>query len=392
MGTVTVQGEVTGYRTRRDNLVYFELKDTVARVLCFGLSHEIRTALEDGMEIRVTGTPSLFKQSGGFHLRVIEVELVGEGALRKAYELLKKKLEAEGLFRLERKRPLPPFPNTIGLITSADAAAYTDVLRILKNRWPMVSVKFAGAPVQGTGAARRIVKALDHFSATGDVEVVILTRGGGSLEDLQAFNDEAVARSIFASHVPVVVGVGHERDVTIADLVADVRASTPSNAAERVVPDRADMIHRVDQLSARVSRGLAALLTLEENRLSGLTQRLSSGIERRTDVLDQALQRFASGAATLNHRVRLLGEQLGHATTKLSQRARLLLLVAHERFQTISVLLHSLSPLAILKRGYSMTMHEDGKIVRGSSELSLGERIRTRFGEGEASSDVREIT
>ncbi|MBI4092734.1 MAG: exodeoxyribonuclease VII large subunit [Candidatus Kerfeldbacteria bacterium] len=392
VAVVSVQGEVTGYRTRRDNLIYFELKDEHSRVLCFGLSHEVRAALEDGMEIRVTGSPSLFKGNGGFHIRVIEVELVGEGALRKAFENLKRKLEAEGLFRPERKRPLPSFPTAIGLITSPDAAAYTDVLRILKNRWPMVRVKFAGVPVQGTGAVRQIVQAFEHFSGTGDVEVVILTRGGGSLEDLQSFNDEAVARAIFGCHVPVIVGVGHERDITIADLVADARASTPSNAAERVVPDRVEVIHQLDQFSARISRGLAALYALEEHRLSELTQRLGSGIERQTVVIDQALQRFVSGTDSLSHHLRLLAEQLGHASTKLSQRLKFRLSVVAERFQTVASLLHSLSPLAILKRGYSITMKSDGTIVRSSSGLSIGQLIRTRFGTGQADSEITKLS
>ncbi len=388
---VTVQGEVSGFRTPKGNLVYFELKDETSRVLCFGLTYEVKTQLTDGMEIRVTGRPSLFKQSGGFHLRVVEIELVGEGALKQAFEATKQRLAAEGLFRPERKRPLPQFPATIGLITSPDAAAYTDVLRILRNRWPLVSVKFAGVSVQGAGAVRQIVKALDHFSSYLEIDVIILTRGGGSLEDLQAFNDEAVARAVFASRHPVVVGVGHERDVTIADLVADVRASTPSNAAERVVPDRAEILHRLDVISGRLAGRLASVIEGERYELNEVWQRLRSALDRQTGNVRLGMQRFVGALIAFPQRLDHAMTRCAHAASRLEQAMAYRRKDGWQRWASLRSLLHSLSPLAILKRGYSITMHDDVKIVRRSSELSLGESIRTRFGEGEALSDVRKL-
>ncbi|MDO8435501.1 MAG: exodeoxyribonuclease VII large subunit, partial [bacterium] len=252
LGTVVVQGEVTGYRIAKDRLVYFELKDASARVLCFAIVGDFHQPIEDGMEIRVTGSAKLFKATGGFHLRVIAIELVGAGALQRAFELTKQKLERDGLFAPEHKKPLPRFPEVVGIVTSKDAAAFTDVVRILNNRWGGMHIVLAPAGVQGPGAIPEIVEALRWCNENGDVrpDVLIVTRGGGSLEDLQAFNSEDVCRAIFSSRIPVVCGVGHERDTTLAELVADVRASTPSNAAERVVPDRRDIAREVNQMAA----------------------------------------------------------------------------------------------------------------------------------------------
>lgn len=390
---VTVQGEVTGYRTARNGgLVYFEIKDETSRVLCFALSHEIKVALTDGMEVHVTGSPALFKGNGGFHIRVIEIQLVGEGALRKQFELTKQRLETEGLFRPERKRPLPVFPDVIGIVTSPDAAALTDVQRILKNRWPLVSVKLASVAVQGPGAARQITRAIERFSATQSVDVVILTRGGGSLEDLQAFNDESVARAIFGSSVAVVVGVGHERDITIADFVADVRASTPSNAAERVVPDRIDVLRRLDAISSRTTRTMAALVAQQDALVQGAANRLKASFEQRTQMIRMLV-------AKLPLTLRTFVQQLTHHDARTGHLVRMLTVHMAQRFDARttmvserSTLLQSLSPLAILKRGYSITADEHGTTIHRSAEVSRGDHITTRFGQGTVSSDITEVT
>ncbi len=391
VGVVTVQGEVTNYRSRRDDLLYFELKDERSRVLCFGLRHELRMTLEDGLEVQVTGWPSLFLKNGGFHLRVVDIQLVGEGTLRKQFELTKKRLETEGLFRPERKRPLPQFPDMVGLVTSPDAAAYTDVLRILRNRWPIVRVKLAGVSVQGAGSARQIVRGLEHFSSTRDADVVILTRGGGSLEDLQAFNDEGVARAIFASRVPVVVGVGHERDVTIADYVADVRASTPSNAAERVVPDRSEVLNRIDVMSARIARSLASAIEAERVRVAEFADRLATSVARKTDRFNVLVRSLLNAAAVVQQRVAVHGAELRHLSAKLRRATTERMAAGHEGTENLSQLLRSLSPLAILKRGYSITTKRDGAIVKAGSSLKVGESIHTQFGSGAADSSVTEV-
>ena len=248
IGRVTVQGEVTGYKTAKETLVFFELKDKQSRVTCFLMKWQQNIPLEDGMEVKATGYPSMFQAAGRFHLRVEQLEPVGEGALQRAFELLKQRLETEGLFAIERKRVLPRFPQRLGLITSPDAAAYTDVLRILNNRWGGLEIVLTPVGVQGTEAIGQIVGAIAYQNQVIKPDVIILTRGGGSLEDLQAFNSEAVARAVFGSAIPIVCGVGHERDITIADLVADVRASTPSNAAERVVPNRQDILYQLNSM------------------------------------------------------------------------------------------------------------------------------------------------
>src|SRR3989338_31502 len=249
VGFVLIQGEASGLHITQDRFVWFELKDKDTSVSCFMMKWELKVPLEDGMEIKVLGLPQLFQKSGRFHIRVEELELVGAGALQKAFEALKKKLEKEGLFAEARKRALPRFPEAIGLITSPDAAAYTDVLRILKNRWAGLTIKFYPVAVQGIGSVKEIVRAFDYFNYSKNVEVIILTRGGGSLEDLQSFNSEDVARAIFSSAIPVVCGVGHERDESLSDYVADLRASTPSNAAELVVPDKREIMENIVNLA-----------------------------------------------------------------------------------------------------------------------------------------------
>ncbi len=340
LGVIAIQGEVVDFRVAKDKLVYFTLKDATAQVLCFMMVWDLHQPLEDGMEVKVTGTPKLFTTRGQFHVRVMEVELVGAGALQRAFQILKTKLEKEGLFAPERKRALPRFPKTIGLVTSEEAAAYTDVLRILNNRWQGLDIILHHVPVQGVGAISEIVGAINMFSVSKP-DVIIVTRGGGSLEDLQAFNSEEVARAIFASSIPVVVGVGHERDVTLADLVADVRAATPSNAAELVVPDRRDILYQVD-----------AMVDTMENAITGsIRERSNTLVSALTQGVGQWIERFRS--------------RLEHATQ----------------------LLHVLSPKAVLARGYSITTI-NGKVVRTIKNVSRGARTRTTLVDGEFESIV----
>lgn len=326
--TVCVQGEVSNFHISQERFVWFDLKDKESSLSCFLLSFNLKVALVDGMEIQVIGSPGIFKKSGKFIFKVREIRLVGEGALKRALEELKKKLEKEGLFSLERKRLLPRFPQKIGLITSADAAAYTDVLRILKNRWRGLEIYFYPVPVQGVVAVPQIVEALNYLNKFA-LEVIILTRGGGSLEELQAFNSEEVARAIFASKIPVVVGVGHERDVTIADLVADKRAATPSNAAELIVPHYEDVFYQITNL-----------IKTQETRL--ITQ---------ISFSREWLNRFANS----------LDYYLQHKKEKLANLQQLLL---------------SFNPENVLKRGFSITKFKN-KILKDSREVEKSAMIET---------------
>lgn len=364
--TVAVQGEVTDFSISQNRFVWFSLADENTVVKCFMMAFQLKVPLEEGMEIRAVGSPNLFKK-GQFVFRPRQIDLVGDGSLRQAYELLKKKLEKEGLFDSSRKRELPRFPEKIGLVTSKDAAAYTDVLRILQNRWAGLDIKHRHVSVQGVQAVNSIVSALDELNQEqADVDCIILTRGGGSLEDLQAFNSEEVARAVFSSKIPVVCGVGHERDVTLADLTADVRASTPSNAAEIVVPDKVDIIQELDYMAERCEHQVKSRLQAYEDSISRAVQTLDTHarqqIARFRDMHQKLLFAFQEAVAV----AALRREQLTHAVQ----------------------LLKSYNPLHILQRGYTVTTDSKGVIIKKAKQVKDRQRIQTRFADGEVESQV----
>ncbi len=234
---VVVEGEVASFKINQGKWVFFDLKEADSCVSCFMVVSQLHAALTDGMKVRVRATPKLTRW-GKFSLTIKQVMPVGEGSIKKNFELLKKKLIAEGLFDSAKKRPLPPQITKIGVISSTAAAGYHDFLKILDNRWGGLSIQTINTQVQGLAAPEQIVRALDYFNQRGTVDVIAILRGGGSADDLSAFNDEQLARAIAASRIPVITGIGHEVDESLADLAADIRASTPSNAAERLSPDR----------------------------------------------------------------------------------------------------------------------------------------------------------
>lgn len=368
--TVAIQGEVSDFHISQNRFVWFSLVDEKGAVLqCFTLTFQLGVPLEDGMEVRVLGSPTIFTK-GQFVFRPRRIELVGDGTLRRAHELLKAKLEKEGLFDVVRKRALPRFPERIGLITSNDAAAYSDFVRILDNRWHGVTIVHANVAVQGQHATADIVAALRNINDTcADCDAIVLTRGGGSLEDLQAFNTEEVVRAIFASRIPVVCGVGHERDVTLADLVADVRASTPSNAAERIAPHRDDVVLAIDHMVHLCERPLqASLTTMKEDMvhaLMTLENRARHHLDLCLDLLQQLATRFLQFEATV---------------ASLRQRA-----------DALTTLLSSLNPLNVLQRGYTLTLDDRGNVVSRVGALQPGQRITSRFRDGTAASIIDTI-
>lgn len=332
-----VEGEISGFNLSQGKWVFFDLKDekNQAKVGCFAVAFKLKSVLEDGMKVRVVGMPKVHDKSGQFRINVEMVELVGEGALKRAYELLLKKLASEGLFAEERKRPIPRFPETIGVIASRESAAYGDFGRILGNRWGGVKVILAHVAVQGMVAVPEIVDAFRVFNAAKiKPDVLVLIRGGGSLEDLQAFNSEEVARAIFSSKVPVIVGVGHERDETIADYVADVRASTPSNAAERIAPERKEIAYALGAM-----RGII-LKSIEDN------------LEGKKNIL-------ASFANILQFYVK-------NSLAKV---------------ENLLNLLKSLDPKAVLKRGYAIA-RSGGKILKDASAVAIGDTINVQLSRG----------
>ncbi|MDQ5982532.1 MAG: exodeoxyribonuclease large subunit [Patescibacteria group bacterium] len=288
--TVEVEGEVASFKVNQGKFVFFDLKDAGGSVGCFMMLFQLRVPIEDGMKVVVTAAPKL-TQWGKFSLTVRAIRPSGEGSLKKSFELLKAKLDAEGLFALERKRPLPSIPRHIAIISSPQAAGYADFIKILNDRWGGMRVDVAAVQVQGADAPDQMIRALNYFSTQEQLpEVIVIIRGGGSADDLSAFNDEQLVRTIAASRVPTLTGIGHEVDLSLSDLAADVYSATPSNAAQIIVPDRRDSIRRVRmQVQSLVPR----LLSIVDQTRQGLEGRINSSVtttERKIDTERERLR------------------------------------------------------------------------------------------------------
>lgn len=286
---LVVEGEVTAFKVSQDKFVFFDIKDNTGTLGCFLMAFQLRMPIEDGMRVRVVVTPKVTAR-GKFSLTVREIQPVGEGSLKRAFELLKAKLGAEGLFAPERKRPLPILPQRIAVISSTQAAGYADFLRILNERWGGLHVDVAHVQVQGMEAPKQIVRALAYFNEQPELpDVIAIIRGGGSADDLAAFNDELLVRAIAASRVPTIVGVGHEVDESLADMAADIRAATPSHAAQILVPDKRDMIraarHDVIRISNIVDGALAELSANTRHMLADAQRAIDTRFVRVSDML-----------------------------------------------------------------------------------------------------------
>jgi len=416
---VRVEGEVTNASSSGRGHIYFSLKDDSAAIDCVMWSSRARRLkfeVEDGLAVLAFGSLTIYPQRGRFQMVVDKIEPQGVGALQLAFEQLKKKLEAEGLFATERKRPLPALPNRVGIVTSATGAALQDMLKIL-HRFPNLEVIVAPAMVQGGGAAAEIAAAVSHLVASERVNVIIVGRGGGSLEDLWAFNEEEVARAIAASPVPIISGVGHEVDFTIADFVADIRATTPTQAAELVVSRLEEQDRRLGEARAFLLRDLDRKLALARTRLAGLAG--SSGLARvpqRVRLLRERLRRalqlgpalrrvFAAAEARLEiatrglHRLPARIAAGGHRRLLVSRREQLTQLmgarIAQLRSRIIAgerALTH-LGPTKVLERGYSITSLEGSeKPLRDAARVHGGQTLITRLARGEVRSLVRNAT
>jgi len=413
---VWIEGELSNVARPASGHVYFTLKDSGAQVRCAMFKMKatsLRFRPVDGMQVLVRAKVGLYEPRGEFQLVAETMEPAGEGALQREFEQLKARLDAEGLFAQARKRPLPRYARRIGVITSATGAAVRDVLSVLARRWPLVDIEVLPVPVQGREAPAAIVAMLRKASTSRRYDVLLLTRGGGSLEDLWAFNDEQVARAIHASAVPVVSAVGHEIDFSIADFVADLRAPTPSAAAELLVPDAVAIGRHLHQLQQR-------LLTLQQRRLQGHSQRVDHLLARLQAQRPQA--RLARDHERLLHLQRrltsVLREQNQRRHTRLDRlHARLLALhprtrlpllsrrlaeqdlrlrraIAHtlQRQQTAlrhaGHALHSVSPLATLERGYAILFDEAGHVVRSAEDVAIDDTLKARLAKGELSLKV----
>lgn len=288
--SVAIEGEVSGFKVNQNKYVFFDIKDATGSVNCFMTVWQLRQPIENGMKIIVRGTPKL-TDWGKFSLTVQTIQLSGEGSLKRSFELLEKKLEGEGLFSTHRKRILPYMPQHIAVVSSIGAAGYADFMKIIDDRWGGLSIDVAQVQVQGREAPDQIVRAIRYFNTLDELpEVIVLIRGGGSLDDLSAFNDEVLVREIAASRIPILVGVGHESDVTLADKAADVRAATPSNAAQLIVPDKNEIIRSVQQQMKSVGNAAQRRIEYEQERVaSQLQEALEILLRRHTLVEDQLL-------------------------------------------------------------------------------------------------------
>ena len=418
IGTVWVEGEVSNYRKQASGHQYFTLKDAQAQLACVwfarGGSRLKQVALTDGMQVQVRGALTVYEARGQYQLNVQLVQAGGAGLLQAKFEALKRKLEAEGLFAAERKRELPGFPAVVGIVTSPTGAALRDMLHVLARRAPWLRGIVSPARVQGEGAAAEIaagIAALNELAAPPDV--IVVARGGGSVEDLWAFNEEVVARAIVASAIPVVSAVGHEIDFTIADFAADLRAPTPSAAAELIAPDAAELTRELGQWAGQLRRQMSAALGAQRVRLDFLArstffrepeQRLAAA-QQRTDLAEEALRRAmrehlvarrqdvgALLAALRQYRPdQLLALRRQHydaLRAKFQARFDEARKEPKARFARLAAMLRLLAPTATLARGYSITTTTDGSTIRSITDVQRGTQIVTRLADGEVKSRV----
>jgi exodeoxyribonuclease VII large subunit len=371
---VWLKGEVSNCRRAVSGHLYFTLKDeraVIRAVLFRGYREGIRFQVEDGLTLVVHGSVSLFEKRGEYQIIVDFAEPEGRGALQLAFEQLKERLKEEGLFDRERKRPIPPFPDAVGVVTSESGAAVRDILNVISRRHSGLRVVLYPTLVQGAGAAEQIAEAIRTANRRAEVDVLIVGRGGGSLEDLWPFNEEVVARAIYESGIPVISAVGHEIDFTISDFVADLRAPTPSAAAELVVQNKEELLKRHRDLTGRLLSGIRRILSqraelLDRYTVDTLAVRMTSLMREKTMALDEA------------HKMLHLGMDLALR----EQRGRL---------QELAGRLNVLSPLGTLARGYSVTSREsDGATVSSVRAVKAGEAIRSRVADGVIRSTVRD--
>lgn len=376
LSLIWLEGEISNLSRPASGHLYFSLKDPQAQVRCALFRNRTlsrNAGLENGLKVLVRARVSLYESRGDYQLLIEHIEEAGDGALRRSYDELRLRLQQEGLFDPAGKRSLPRFPKRIGIITSPTGAALRDVLSILRRRFPALAVLIYPVPVQGEEAGERIAQSLALASQRRDCDILLLVRGGGSLEDLWAFNEERVARAIHACTIPIVCGVGHETDVTIADFAADIRAPTPSAAAELVSPDRTEWLQKFARLEDQLNTAIGRSLTARGQRLTWLEQRLArqhpgrrlQELAQRLDELEQRLQ------TTMNQRLK----ENTH------------------RLASVSRALHTVSPLQTLGRGYGIIRSYPGKeVIRRAEQVQVGESVEALLGQGRLICQVKDVT
>ena len=373
LAQVAVRGEISNYKLYPSGHHYFTLKDESSALRCVmfkGNAMRLRFRPENGMKVIAMGKVSVFPRDGAYQLYCTAMSMDGVGDLYAAFEQLKKKLAAQGLFDPAHKKPLPKYPGTIGIITSSAGAAVHDMLRILRKRYPLTNVRLLPVRVQGAEAPGEIAAAIAYANRYKLADLLIVGRGGGSIEDLWAFNDERVAYAIYQSQIPVISAVGHEPDVTISDYVADLRAATPSNAAELAVPDQDALRQSLDAISAGMATALNRQLKAAQQHLTVLSQ--SPALRSPTGYIEQR------GKSLELLKNRLIVAQTRNITQK------------NQRYIAAVSKLDAMSPLKVLTRGYSMAQTEGGQVLRSVQQVELGERIRISLSDGSLSATVME--
>ena len=417
---IWVKGELSGFKRSDRGHLYFSMKEgTTALIDCVmwkGTAGRLPFEPRDGTEVEAFGAISVYEPRGRYQLVVEDLRPGGLGALLLALEELKRRLTAEGLFDPARKRPLPRFPARIGLVTSPIGAAVRDLVKVLRTRWPGIGIVLAPVRVQGEGSAAEITAAIERFNRYLKVDLLIVGRGGGSLEDLWAFNEESVVRAIAASHLPVISAVGHEVDWTLADLAADVRAATPSNAAEIAVRDHTEVRHRIGILDARGARALRQGIGERRARLRALIDKygfrrqhdaLNYWQQRVDDLLDRLRLRLRDGLAGARARLasvqgryglrewpRVIGERRVEVATHTGRLTATSVGVVHAgrlRLAGYQDRLRALSPRRVMERGYCLVRRPDGTLLRVASDLAVGDPITVEFSRGEADARVEVV-
>jgi exodeoxyribonuclease VII large subunit len=367
-----ISGEISNMTRAASGHWYFSLKDSSAQVRCVmfrGRNSYLDWQPREGDKVEARAVVTLYEARGDFQLTVEFLQRAGLGALFEAYERLKQKLEAEGLFDPARKKPIPEHPRRIGVVTSPDAAALHDVLTTLRRRMPSIPVVIYPTPVQGKEAGAKIAAAIDTAGARNECDVLIICRGGGSIEDLWQFNEEIVARAIAACPIPTISGVGHETDFTIADFAADRRAPTPTAAAEMVAPDRATLLRQLQQVQQQMARQMGFLL------------------QRRMQQLDYLAKRLLSPA----QQIRNQGGHLNQLSLRLNTAMRSRLQRQQQALLRLEQNLHHLNPTGVLSRGYALVLDAEGRVVRASSQLQTGQQVSLTLAEGAADATISQI-
>lgn len=396
ISTLWVEGEVSNFKRHTSGHLYFTLKDASSQIQCVifrAAANQLRFALENGISIVLFGNITVYAPRGNYQIVGTRAEPLGLGALQLAFEQLKKRLEAEGLFDEAHKKSIPLVPERIGVITSPTGAAIRDILNVINRRFANVSVLIHPANVQGDKAAGEIAMAINTMNQIGGLDVLIVGRGGGSMEDLWAFNEEVVVRSIYASEIPVISAVGHEIDFTMSDFVADYRAPTPSAAAELVVANKAELSKRLEGFNTRLRSSMSSRTKLLRSRIDGAERRLLLRDGRdKIHLFQQSMDDLLSRAQMVLNRFIEQRRDIVNLEQRSTASMQNLFGLKKEKFRTVIAKLDALSPLAILQRGYSVCFqHPSRKVIKNTSEVSAGDKVEVKLSDGEIICEVERV-